>query len=128
MLIKFNTPTDYRSWAEMNFGNNDFNDQRLTKRNVIIAEALMTYPNMSISDLFPQSSDAISAYRFFQNSKTPADSVTQTHRNNTFHAIMQLGEQAQAAGEKKPVVLLLGDSSEIILGIVEKSMEHVQLE
>lgn len=120
MSVNFNIPIDYRSWAEMNFGNNDFNDQRLTKRNVIIAEALMTYPNMSISDLFPQSSDAISAYRFFQNRKAPSDSVTKTHRDNTFNAIMQLGEKAQAAGEKKPVVLLLGDTSEINFGYGRK--------
>ena len=108
------------SWAEMNFGNNDFNDQRLNRRGVNIAEAIMTHPKNFISGLYMNASDSEAAYRFLRNEKTSFDSVTETHRNNTYQAIMQLGEQAQAAGEKKPVVLLVGDTSEVNFGYKPK--------
>ena len=108
------------SWAAMNFGNNDFNDQRLNRRGVNIAEAIMTHPKNFVSGLYMNASDSEAAYRFLRNEKTSFDSVTETHRNNTYQAIMQLGEQAQAAGEKKPVVLLVGDTSEVNFGYKRK--------
>ena len=120
MAINFNMQKDYHSWAELNFGNNDFNDKRLTKRNVLIAEAIMTYPKSFISEMFAKLSEAIAAYRFLQSGKTSFNSVIKTHCDNTFQIIKQLGEQVQAADKKKPVVLLLGDSSDIIFGYNRK--------
>lgn len=108
------------SWAAMNFGNNDFNDQRLNRRGVNIAEAIMTHPKNFVSGLYMNASDSEAAYRFLRNEKTSFNSVTETHRNNTYQSIMQLGEQAQAADEKKPVVLLVGDTSEVNFGYGRK--------
>ena len=120
MNSNIDNQSDYYSWAVINFGNNDFNDQRLTDRCVNIAEAVMTHLNNFIAGLYSNMSAVIAAYRFLQSEKTSFNSVTETHRNNTFESIMQLGKQAQAAGEKKPIVLLVGDTSEVNFGYGRK--------
>ena len=111
---------EHYSWTEMNFEKNDFNDKRLNRRDVNIADAILTHPPKLVSGLYANAYDSVAAYRFLQNDKTSLDSVTQTHRNNTCEAIVQLGKQALDAGEKKPVVLLLGDTSEVNFGYKRK--------
>ena len=120
MNYNIDNQNDYFSWAVKNFGNNFFNDQRLTKRCVNIAEAIMSHPKSFINGLYANTSAIIGAYRFFQSDNTSFYSVIETHCSNTSEEIMQLGKQAQEAGEKKPVVLVLRDMSEINFGYGRK--------
>lgn len=120
MNYNIDNQNDYFSWAVKNFGNNFFNDQRLTKRCVNIAEAIMNRPKSFINGLYANIPAIIGAYRFFQSDKTSFYSVVETHCSNTSEEIMQLGKQAQEAGEKKPVILVLGDTSEINFGYGRK--------
>ena len=75
MNYNIDNQNDYFSWAVKNFGNNFFNDQRLTKRCVNIAEAIMNRPKSFINGLYANTPAIIGAYRFFQSDNTSFYSV-----------------------------------------------------
>lgn len=103
-----------KEWARVHFGNADFADDRLNKRALIIAEKLIENPKPNIHQLFYNDKDAILAYRFMDNDKTDCLSVTMPHRNVVMQRILKLTQNAKDENSKKPMVLLLGDSSDVI--------------
>ena len=107
---------DTNDWAQANFGGNDFRDVRLTKRCVSIGQAMATHPERFISGLSIKSADVVATYRFLHNPLTNYKSVTKTHTEKTRNQISERANEAQQAGEPKPYILLLGDSSDIIFG------------
>jgi hypothetical protein len=109
---------DTQIWAELNFGQNNFGDIRLTNRCVQTAQAMMRHAGRSIyGTCLGDAADCAAAYRFMRNEATDATKVTKTHRDRTREKITQFADEAESRGEARPTVLLLGDSSDVIFGL-----------
>jgi hypothetical protein len=67
------------SWADNEFGNADFGDERLTKRLIKLADSLADLPESSINQACGSWADAKAAYRFFQNESIEEAKILAAH-------------------------------------------------
>lgn len=94
---------DQNDWADIEFGEANLGDARLTSRLVSLARRLASTPESS----FPRSMDAAelkAAYRFFDNEQVDTDGVLAPHIDQTLQRMSQV-----------PVVLAVQDTTEFNL-------------
>ncbi len=77
----------------------DFGDKRLTKRAILIGEALSLKYGQPLSQVFKKASDLKRTYEFLTNPKTTFAKVIQPDHVQTAHQISEL-----------PIVLAVGDA------------------
>lgn len=75
------------NWAAQEFESADFNDERLKKRLIKLAEDLEKLPEKSIRQACGNWSHTKAAYRFFQNDKVDAQKILASHKAKTIERI-----------------------------------------
>lgn len=71
-------------WAEEEFGNAAFGDERLTKRLLTIARDLWAKPQANLPQACGNMAKAKAAYRFFKNEEVRMDKILKPHYESTY--------------------------------------------
>src|SRR5215469_3107042 len=72
-----------QGWAISEFGECQFDDKRLTKRLIKIADSLASLPESSINQACGSWAEVKAAYRFFENDNINASSILASHCKKT---------------------------------------------
>lgn len=92
-------------WAEENFGESDFGDERLNKRVCIIAKKMAGLPEGSIPQQMDNWNDTKACYNFLSNSKLSHKKIQASHRKRVIKIT-----NSEKAGK---TILFLQDTSEL---------------
>lgn len=90
-------------WAQANFGECDFGDQRRTNRLLAVAETIANHPAASLPSQFEHWGDLKAAYRLFDREEVSFEAVARPHWELT---------KRTAQGR----VLVIGDTTELDFG------------
>ena len=91
-----------KTWAEIEFGETELGDQRLTKRLTLIAEIFANHPTFSIPQACGPWSITKATYRFFDNDKVKDQDILTPH---------QLATQKRL--QNHPIVLAIQDTTQL---------------
>lgn len=83
IMIKKNN----RHWAQDEFGMAGFNDGRLSKRLIDLADDFLTKPYAQIPEATTDWAGAKGAYRFFDNKKVTVEKIIQPHYQSTLERL-----------------------------------------
>lgn len=95
-------PQGWGDWAEEEFGEVAFKDERLRKRLFIIARDLYDRPQASIPQACQSRAKTKGAYRFFEHSQSTMDKILASHYEATLNRI-----------SKEKVVLVVQDTTSL---------------
>lgn len=101
-MLSWSATMSPQEWAQHTFGEVRLGDERRRERAVKLAEALATEPNVSFPKQLTQRAELQAAYRFLENHQVRPEELVRPHV-----------QQTRAEAERRPVVLLIQDTTEL---------------